>query len=287
MDEPRPHAPTHEDQGGTTVTTNNDTPRIFSDGASDDADVTPVRSAASGAANLTPRGSAGRGNPSRPDGYPQPSSDAADEGHPGYPGYPGYPGETRKARVTRRRSGTRGSRSIPADRGTPCFRWTNGGYPAGPGYVPDSGYAHDLGYPHEGWYEPASPATRETRAIRRTRAIRETGLPGRASDGRYLGYAPEPGYGRDPEGIPPMESLLEAGHAPRSSAPSRRPGPALASPGRPGSVPGPGRPAASPPPPSRGAPAAPAETSDSLTAESLLNGKRPRPGPAGGTGSPG
>jgi MinD-like ATPase involved in chromosome partitioning or flagellar assembly len=227
------------------VTTNNDTPRIFSDGAGDDAD------SDSGTFGREWRGEPdaawfGWQEQSEPaDGYPQPSFDAADEGYPGepetpeYPGYPGAPGYPREPEYP---SGP-GYAPLPPDRA---------GYPAGPGYVPDSGYAHDLGYPHEGWYEPAS------------------GYP------RDPGYAAEPGYGRDQESIPPMESLLAAGHAPTEFRTDQAPwaGAGFSGPAGLSGPAGPARSSSLPPLSSRAAPAAPAETSDSLTAESLLNGKR-------------
>jgi MinD-like ATPase involved in chromosome partitioning or flagellar assembly len=225
-------------KGGRLVTTNNDTPRIFSDGASDDGD-----------ADSRTFDREWRGEPhaawfgweeqSEPaDGYPRPSFDAADEGNPGYPGgpetpeypeYPGYPEASGYPQEPEYPSGP-GYVPLPPDRA---------GYPAGPGYGPDSGYAHDLGYPHEGWYEPASGYPRDPDYPRDPSYPPD---PRRASDAQYLGYAPEPGYRRDPEGIPPMESLLASSSLPPLS--------------------------------SRAAPASPAETSDSLTAESLLNGKR-------------
>ncbi|HME67432.1 MAG TPA: hypothetical protein VKG61_21270, partial [Streptosporangiaceae bacterium] len=272
------------------MTTNNDTPRIFSDGASDDAD------AGSGTFGREWRGEPdaawfGWEEQSEPaDGYPQPPFGGADEGNPGEPetpGYPGYPEAIGYPREPEYPSGP-GYAPLPPDRA---------GYPAGPGYVPDSGHAHDLGYPHEGWYEPdpgyppdsgyprepgypLDPGyPRDSGYPRDPGYPRDSGYPrdaGHAADAQYLGYVPEQGYGRDLEGIPPMETLLEAGHPPQEfrtdqaswrgagfSGPTGLSGPA-------------GRAPSSLPPPrsSRAAPAAPAETSDSLTAESLLNGKR-------------
>src|SRR5580693_426399 len=185
-------------KGGRPVTTNNDTPRIFSDGAGDDAD------AESGASGRGWRGEPdgawfGWEEQSGPaDGYPQPSFSAPDERHPGEPEtpeHPRYPEALGYPREPEYPSGP-GYAPLPPDRP---------GHPAGPGYVPDSGYAHDLGYPHEGWYEPVSgyPPDRGYPPD-----------PRHAAYGQYLGYAPEPGYGRDREGLPSMESMLEAGHAP-------------------------------------------------------------------------
>ena len=114
------------------------------------------------------------------------------------------------------------------------------GYPAGPGYVPDSGYAYDLGYPHDGW-GGAGPV--------------DSGYgyppdPGYRPDPRY---PPEPGYARDADDVPPMESLPDVGYASPEYRTDQTPWP------------GAGR-----MPPAQ----APAETSDSLTAESLLHAKR-------------
>jgi MinD-like ATPase involved in chromosome partitioning or flagellar assembly len=112
------------------VTTNNDTPQVFSDGASEDGPFGGEWRDQSGAApygswfGWDEREPAG-GQPGEPE-YPSGPGFAplpADE--PGYPG-PGYPG------------------------------------PGGPGYAPDSGYAHDLGYahalgyPYDGWNVPGA-----------------------------------------------------------------------------------------------------------------------------------
>ncbi len=199
------------------MTTNNDTPQVFSDGASDDG---PFGDDWRDEAGAAPYGSwfgwderdeaggqpGGPGYPSGPGFAPLP----ADDPETGYPetGYPG-PGEP--------------------------------GYPAGPGYAPDSGYAHDLGYPHDGWNVPGA----------------EYGYPRdvrRAPEAQYLGYAPEPGYGRE-AGVPPMESLPGAGAAAAfRSDQDAWGGPAAGY--------------------SRPAGRVPAETADRLTAESLLHGKR-------------
>jgi MinD-like ATPase involved in chromosome partitioning or flagellar assembly len=233
------------------VTTNNDTPRIFSDGAhddgpfgrddgasgrddgpfgrddgpfgrewSDEADGAGFGDGSGFPADAEPYGSwLGWGTESEPDaggdGYPQPS--AYDQGYLPEPEYPQGPGYA----------------PLPPD---------HPAYPAGPGYTPDAGYgsdpgyAHDLGYPHDGWngpdpMDPMGPV-----------AAVDSGY-GYPPDARYLGYEPEPVYGRDAGVIAPMESLSDAGYASQGFR-------------------------------SRPAPAAPAETSDSLTAESLLHGKR-------------
>ena len=205
------------------MTTNNDTPQVFSDGASDEDDAGPL--------GREWRDAAWFGWEKQPEpagGYPQPSFYAADEGYPGEPGSPGYPGYQEAFGSSR-------EPEYPSGPGYAPLPPDQAGYPAGPGYVPDSGYAHDLGYPHQGWYEPAAGYPRD---------------PGYPADPGYQpdpAYPAEPGYGRDAEGIPPMESLLAAGRAPSPLPPPLSP---------------------------RAAPAGPAETSDSLTAESLLHGKR-------------
>ena len=249
------------------MTTNNDTPRIFSDGADDGAD--DGAGAGSGTFGREWRGEPdaawfGWEEQSEPaDGYPQPSFGAADEGYPGEPEPPGYPEAPGYPREPEYPSGP-GYAPLPPD---------SAGYPAGPGYVPDSGYAQDQGYPHEGWYEPVSGYPQDPGYPRDPGYPQD---PRRASDAQYLGYPPEPGYGRGLEGIPPMESLLEGGHAPSEFRTDQAPWSGAGFAG-PAGFSGPtGRaPSSLPPPPSsRAAPAAPAETSDSLTAESLLNGKR-------------
>ncbi len=111
----------------------------------------------------------------------------------------------------------------------------NPGYPAGPGYVPDPGYAYDLGYPRGG-SAGAGPADPGY------------GYPPDPGYPQHPRYPSEPGYGRDVDDVPPMESLLDAGYASPEYRTDRAPW--------------------------RSAPQAPADTSDSLTAESLLHGKR-------------
>jgi MinD-like ATPase involved in chromosome partitioning or flagellar assembly len=123
------------------------------------------------------------------------------------------------------------------------------GYPPGPGYAPDSGYALDLGFAEDPGY------------------------------GGNSGYAGSPGFGRDAEPVPAMEPL------PDPAAQSAMPAPVLL----------PRRDAAeiAPPPPPVGhygfreevlaplpvlEPEYERETSDSLTTESLLHGKRAAPG---------
>ena len=195
------------------MTTNNDTPQIFSEDARDDG--------------TEPYGSwfGWEAERADQDGYPQFSFHPADQGYPRGPEYPRGPGYA----------------PLPPDHPGPGDL----GYPAGPSYPPEAGYGYlpDPGYLPDGWQAP---------------------------DSRYLGYAPEPGYGRDADAVPPMESLLDVGHAPADY--------------RHGQPPWPGSGAARPEPglagsggwmpQSRSAPQAPAETSDSLTTKSLRQGQR-------------
>jgi len=135
------------------------------------------------------------------------------------------------------------------------------GYPQGPGYAPDSGYARDLGYPHdpEAGYLP---------------------LPdhGYTAD---LGFAEDPGYasfGRDAEPVPIMEPLPDPADQPAMPAPVLLPPRDAAELALPQPV---GHRAfrdqvLAPPPAME--PEYERETSDSLTTESLLHGKRAAPG---------
>jgi len=219
------------------VTTNNDTPQVFSEGTRDDgpfgrewrgeADGADPAGAGfpDGPAGAEPYGRwFGWGPEAQPagggDGYPQPSFYPEDQGYHPEPGYPRGPGYA----------------PLPPDHPGPG----DPGYPAGPGYVPDSGYAYELGYPHDGW-GGAGPV--------------DSGYgyppdPGYRPDPRY---PPEPGYARDANDVPPMESLPDVGYASPEYRTDQTPWP------------GAGR-----MPPAQ----APAETSDSLTAESLLHPKR-------------
>jgi MinD-like ATPase involved in chromosome partitioning or flagellar assembly len=149
------------------------------------------------------------------------------------------------------------------------------GYPQGPGYAPDSGYARDLGYQREP----------------------EAGyLPdhGYAAD---LGFAEDPGHTgarRDAEPVPLMEPLPDPADLPAMPAPVLLPPrPAEIAPPPPADdrdMPLPTRVRAAGPdgyhvfrdqgyaPPPVMEPEYERETSDSLTTESLLHGKRAAPG---------
>jgi len=279
------------------VTTNNDTPQVYSEGPRDDGpfggDDGPFSGQWADEADRADLAGAGRPNgppdaepygswfgweagsaPADGDGYPQPSFYSGDEGYPPEPEYPRGPGYA----------------PLPPDyRGPGEPGYPGGpGYAHDPGYAPGSGYANDPGYPHDGWNGPGGMVPPDYGYVPDYPKD-----PRATPDARYLGYAPEPGYERGVDAVPPMESLLDVGRA----SPEYRTGQA--------SWPGPG-PAARPQPgmagaggwvpPSRSAPQAPAETSDSLTAESLqaaricvwlapprLPGDR-RPAPAGRIG---
>jgi MinD-like ATPase involved in chromosome partitioning or flagellar assembly len=263
------------------VTTNNDTPQIFSEGARDDGPFgRGWRDEADGAAfpgdagfpddTGFPHGPAGTGwygpwfgwEAEAGGGYPQP---------PLYPGHPDYRPEPEYPRGP-------GYAPLPPDDPGPGEL----GYPAGPGYGPDAGYARDLGYPHGNWTDPDPVDPVDPSDPMGPLDPMDSGYgyppdPGYPPDARqapyprYPGYAPEPGYGREADAIPPMESLVDAGHA----APEYRTGQASWPGAGPAARPEPGFPGLGVRmPPSRPAPQAPAETSDSLTAESLLHGKR-------------
>ena len=219
------------------MTTNNDTPQVFSEGTRDDgpfgrewrgeADGADPAGAGfpDGPADAEPYGPwFGWGPEAEPagggDGYPQPSFYPEDQGYHPEPGYPRGPGYA----------------PLPPDHPGPG----DPRYPAGPGYVPDSDYAYDLGYPHNGW-SGAGPADSGY------------GYPpdqGYQQDPRY---PPEPGYGRDVDDVPPMESLPDVGYASPEYRTDQAPWPGA------GRIP---------------APQASADRSDSLTAESLLRPKR-------------
>ena len=247
------------------MTTNNDTPRVFSDGASDDG---PFGGEWRDEADAGPSGSwlgwEEQSEPAGADGYPQPSCYAADEDRPGEPGSPRYPGALGYPQEPEYPRGP-GYAPLPPDHPGPGGDLGELGYPAGPGYAPDSGYAHDPGYPHDGWNESAAGYGYRPDA-RHAPEAQYLGYPPEPGYALEPGYAPEAGYGRDPAGIPPMESLPDAGHAPSTfrtgQAPWTGAGPAPGFSGPAGRA------------PSRPAPPAPAEMSDSLTAESLLHGKR-------------
>ncbi|HEV2932890.1 MAG TPA: AAA family ATPase [Streptosporangiaceae bacterium] len=175
--------------------------------------------------------------------YPQPSFYPHESGYPAEPGYPQAPGYSEGFGYPQVPEYPRGLGFAPIPRDHPGPG--EPGYPAGPGYVPDPGYGQDLGYPQDMWNGHGSGAA--------------AGLgygqdPGYAQD---PGYGQDPGYARDAGAVPPMEPLTDwamrdamvrSGQAPRGTMPAPMP---------------------STDPEYEG------ETSDDLTAESLLRGKRP------------
>jgi MinD-like ATPase involved in chromosome partitioning or flagellar assembly len=180
-------------------------------------------------------------------GYPRPSFRAA---APGYPRVPGY---------------------APAPREQPRHAAT--GYAQDPQYLaydPDPGYEHDRryapGYQHDPGYAPGSE------------------------------YGPDPGYGYDPAFLPPLEPLPDPADGPAEGPPWEHapavspPQPLLAAPAPAPPAPAPGMMPRVTAQDWRGAvrddlPAPPAEhdaeaarpTSDSLTSELLLHGRRVAP----------
>ena len=154
--------------------------------------------------------------------------------------------------------------------------WPAPGYPPGPGYAPDSGYARDLGYSHE----PEAGV----------RHLPDHGYPsnhgypsdlGFAEDPGYAGdsgYAGNPGSGRDAEPVPAMEPLPDLAGQFAMPAPVLLPPRSAAeiAPPPPVGLYGFREEVLAPPPVLE--PEYDRETSDSLTTESLLLGKRAAPG---------
>jgi MinD-like ATPase involved in chromosome partitioning or flagellar assembly len=234
------------------VTTNNDTPQVSSGGARDDGpfgrDETDGADRAGAGfpdspADAGPYGSwfgwEAESEPPDEDGDPRPPLYPGDQGYPPEPEYPRGPGYA----------------PLPPDHagaGEP-------GYPAGPGYASSPGYAHD------GWNGPGTTTPTDYGYA--------PGYPldvRPAPESRYVGYAPESGYGRDVNAVPPTESLLDVGRATPGYRTDQEPWTVAGPAARPelgfaGSA-------------GRGLPPsvlqASARTSDSLTAESLPHGKR-------------
>jgi MinD-like ATPase involved in chromosome partitioning or flagellar assembly len=232
------------------MTTNNDTPQVFSD---DPADAEPYGSWFGWEAEA---------KPTADHGYPQPPLYPGDQDYPPEPESPGYSDGFGYPREPEYPRGP-GYAPLPPDHPGPDEL----GYPAGPGYAPDAGYAHNPGYPRDGWHEPGP--------VGPVGPVTPAG-PSAPLDPRYPGYAPELGYGREADTVPPMESL-DAGHADLEYRADQAPWPGVGlpyrpEPGFPGTPEMPGVPGWLPP--SRSAPQPPAGTPDGLTGESLLHGKR-------------
>jgi MinD-like ATPase involved in chromosome partitioning or flagellar assembly len=236
---------------------NNDTPQIFGEDAHDYSPEAGSFPEQDGEAFSAFRGWAGWGDRVEPvapdDDYPQPSFSPYEPEYPQRPG-PGQPG-----------------------------------YPQGPGYAPDSGYARHLGYPQDpgdgrdlGYAPDASYPPDASYAP-------EVSYPPDRGYAADLGFAEDPGYSgdlgfvRDAGFVPVMEPL------PDPQEQIEPPAQEMAPPVR--GVPLPTRVPPMVPdgrravreegflPPSQPAdPEYARETSDSLTTESLLHGKRAAPG---------
>jgi len=171
--------------------------------------------------------------------YPEPSP------HPPEPEYPSVPGQATGSGYPWAPEYPRGPgyAPIPADHPGPG----EPGYPAGPGYVQDSGYRLEFGYPQHTWNGQDSwPA------------------PGPE-------HAQDPGYSHDADAVPPMEPLPEWTPGDGTARPGQAP-PERMPQAAPGRVPRQRMAPAPIPPPADSA--YEFQTSDSLTAESLLHGKR-------------
>jgi MinD-like ATPase involved in chromosome partitioning or flagellar assembly len=167
-------------------------------------------------------------------------------------------------------------------------------YPQGRGYAPDSGYARELGYPHDpdvgAGFLPGQGYVVDHGYVADLGFAKDAGYPG------------DTGFGRDAEPVPVMEPLPDPGDQAAMSAPVLLPtrGSSHIVPPLPTMAPGPAPPEAAAPLPTRVPPPGPdghrafrdqvlapppvnepeyaRETSDSLTTESLLHGKRAAPG---------
>ncbi|MDQ2811823.1 MAG: AAA family ATPase [Actinomycetota bacterium] len=134
--------------------------------------------------------------------------------------------------------------------------------PVAPGYPADSGYARQLGYPQD----PGDGSYPE-----------ESGYPDADGYPEGTGYLPDLGFAADPGPVPPMEPLpgLELSEGPGPAAfPAAPVRDSVAATVRGGIRPD----ARASRPPQAPEPEPVRETSDSLTTESLLHGKRAAPG---------
>ena len=266
------------------MTTNNDTPQIFGPGAHDDdvfpgewqdgpadpvgsdtefadAESHPDANGHAMAAEAGPAGEAGRdmppsANPSSasssapPDDYPQPSFYPPATEYPRAPGY----------------------RPVPADQPAqrnhhPAPRQP--GDPPGPGYAADASYTRQLGYPQDPGYANHFEYPDDTGYANSADYPDGAAYPA-ASEypaGADLGYPSAGDFAPGTGPVPPMEPLPgpDFGEVPGPD-PRADPRPQRDSGPRPAAAPGPD-------------PDHVHETSDSLTTESLLHGKRAAPGP--------
>ena len=246
---------------------NNDTPQIFGEDEHDypaDAGSFPEHDGEGFQAFHGWAGWGDRVEPVAPDAdYPQPSFSPYSHEPSSYePEYPQWPG--------------------PGHPGQP-------GYPQGPGYAPDSSYARRVGYPQgpqDGRNAGCAPDGSDAPEAGHPR---DHGYPADPAFVEDLGYTGDLGFVHDAELVPLMEPLPDpqeraaAPGRPRAMTPPDIPPPA-------GGMPLPTR---VPPvvpdsrralrdeallPPSQAGPEFVRETSDSLTTESLLHGKRTAPG---------
>jgi len=157
------------------------------------------------------------------------------------------------------------------------------GYPQAGGYAPDEGYARELGYPQDPGYATGNGYPAGNGYPNGNGYANGAGYPDGAGYPAAAGYPPGPGSAPDSEPVPRMEPLpslevpAEAGAvswqdiaarpdmAERAGWAQRHDLAAPPEPVRPGPVPAP-------------EPELARETSDSLTTESLLHGKRAAPG---------
>jgi MinD-like ATPase involved in chromosome partitioning or flagellar assembly len=290
------------------VTTDNDTPQIFGPGAG-----TGVGTGAGFSGDwrdiLAGRPAADPDGEDDPDGPREDQANpAADEwagwGEPGRPemtdpGYPQSPLHPRQEEYPAGPDYLPIQRNRPPERTQPPAQ-AQPGYPQGPGYAMDAGYpadadyARQLGYPQDPGYGPEGAGYPQDPGY----GPEGAGYPQEPGYGPEGGdYSQEPGYG--PEGgdypqdgrylpdlgfvaddgpVPPMEPLPgpELPPAAEQAAPPAAPatGPPWADGARGGN-----RPDVRPPLPPVPEPEPMRETSDSLTTESLLHGKRAAPGP--------
>jgi MinD-like ATPase involved in chromosome partitioning or flagellar assembly len=276
------------------VTTNNDTPQIFGPGAAADDDFSadwrdilagqpaaethddedagdPDEDQAHPAGN----GWAGWGERAEPPaapGYPQPAPAPA-PGQPGYPPGPGY--------------------AVDAGYAADAGYARQLGYPQDPGYGPEPGYApeagYEPGYGPEAGYEPdagyqAEAGPEQVASYPQGGTYRqdgsypeEAGYPDEAGYPEGTGYLPDLGFAADPGAVPTMEPLPDLG-LPEGPGPATFPAAPVRDPAAAG-VRGGIRPdARASRPPQVPEPEPVRETSDSLTTESLLHGKRAAPG---------
>jgi MinD-like ATPase involved in chromosome partitioning or flagellar assembly len=263
------------------VTTNKATPKISGPAAQDADTFSEDDLPEDGSDGAGEAGEAGQGAGDHPPGpdlisaaYPQPAF---------YPHDLDYPQGSGYLPVSTDQAGPRNRQPIPGQPGP-----GQPGYPSGPGYALDAGYELDagytrqLGYPQDPGYGPDSGYEPDSGY----QPDSGYGLEDSPAEGR--GYLSDLGFTHDEDSGPPMEPLpdLDVPERPGRAAPQDTAGrwdlgPAQTEAGVRAGLwedvlappPGPG-PAQAPAP--RAADVR--ETSDALTTESLLHGKRAAPG---------